>query len=121
MNFAVVDNKVWVRNYQILEAAPSNAKEAREAKQNGGGVAECVEVGPRFVLDPMRIFSGSFRGQTLYQNGDFVSPNARRAEEERLRGKKYEGRKGQEGGRKRRREEIKGSVPRDDVRDVFRR
>jgi len=34
-----------------------------------------VEIGPRFVLQVMRIFDGSFCGSTLYKNGDFVSPN----------------------------------------------
>lgn len=31
--------------------------------------------GPRFVLNPIRMFSGSFGGPTLYQNPTFVSPN----------------------------------------------
>jgi len=34
-----------------------------------------VEIGPRFVLQVMRIFDGSFCGSTLFKNGDFVSPN----------------------------------------------
>jgi len=34
-----------------------------------------VEIGPRFVLQVMRIFDGSFCGSTLYKNGEFVSPN----------------------------------------------
>ena len=36
---------------------------------------ELVEVGPRFVLVPIRIFSGSFGGETLYKNGSYISPN----------------------------------------------
>ena len=121
MNFAVVDGKVWARNYQVLESVPSNAKEAREAKKGGGDLPDAVEVGPRFVLDPIRIFSGSMQGQTVYLNSGFISPNARRAEEEGRRGRKYEGRKGQEGGRKRRRDEVfKMGGGRDEVRDVFR-
>lgn len=36
---------------------------------------ELSEVGPRFVLDLIRIFSGSFGGETLYQNPFYVSPN----------------------------------------------
>ena len=34
-----------------------------------------VEIGPRFVLDIIRIFEGSFGGPTLFLNEDFVSPN----------------------------------------------
>jgi hypothetical protein len=32
-------------------------------------------LGPRFVLNPIRIFEGSFGGSTLYQNPHYVSPN----------------------------------------------
>lgn len=34
-----------------------------------------VEIGPRFVLNVIRIFDGSFGGRTLYENPEFVSPN----------------------------------------------
>lgn len=32
-------------------------------------------LGPRFVLNPIRVFEGSFGGSTLYQNPNYVSPN----------------------------------------------
>jgi hypothetical protein len=32
-------------------------------------------LGPRFVLNPIRMFEGSFGGPTLYQNPNYVSPN----------------------------------------------
>ena len=35
-----------------------------------------VEIGPRFVLDVIRVFEGSFGGPTLFLNGNFISPNA---------------------------------------------
>ena len=31
--------------------------------------------GPRFVLNPIRMFEGSFGGATLYQNPHYISPN----------------------------------------------
>ncbi len=31
--------------------------------------------GPRFVLNLVRIFEGSFGGATLYENPNYVSPN----------------------------------------------
>uniref|UniRef100_A0A453NZ77 Uncharacterized protein n=1 Tax=Aegilops tauschii subsp. strangulata TaxID=200361 RepID=A0A453NZ77_AEGTS len=34
-----------------------------------------VEVGPRFCLNPIKIFGGSFGGPTLYENPFYVSPN----------------------------------------------
>jgi len=34
-----------------------------------------VEIGPRFVLFPIKILQGSFCGATLYENPSFVSPN----------------------------------------------
>jgi hypothetical protein len=40
---------------------------------------QLVEIGPRFVLIPIRIFLGSMGGPTLYQNQAFVTPNAERA------------------------------------------
>jgi ribosome biogenesis protein BRX1 len=36
---------------------------------------QLVEIGPRMVLNPVKIFSGSFSGDTLYANPDYVSPN----------------------------------------------
>ncbi|KAL5021634.1 hypothetical protein ScPMuIL_000789 [Solemya velum] len=57
-SFSIVDNRVWFRNYQILEEDGSLA-----------------EIGPRFVLNPIRMFEGSFIGSTLYQNPHYVSPN----------------------------------------------
>jgi len=38
-----------------------------------------VEIGPRFVLNPIRIFNNSFSGSTLWTNPHYVSPNAKRA------------------------------------------
>ncbi|XWS10600.1 hypothetical protein CRYUN_Cryun38cG0010300 [Craigia yunnanensis] len=46
--FSVVDDHIWFRNYQA---------------------------GPRFCLNPIKIFAGSFEGPTLYENPFSVSPN----------------------------------------------
>ena len=45
-----------------------------------------VEIGPRMVLIPIRIFSGSLGGATLFLNPTFISPN-----EQRSQAKKYKG------------------------------
>lgn len=34
-----------------------------------------IEIGPRFCMNIMRMFKGSFGGPTLYINPEFVSPN----------------------------------------------
>lgn len=77
-----------------------------------------MEIGPRFVLNPIRIFRGSFGGQTLFQNPDFVSPNTIRSMEKREKGLGYEERKYAEKSRKERQSQI--VVPKDPLGDVFR-
>ncbi|XP_050429418.1 ribosome biogenesis protein BRX1 homolog [Adelges cooleyi] len=57
LNFSVLDNRIWFRNYQILD--------------DNGAIAE---IGPRFVLQPIRIFKGSFCGETLWENPLYVTP-----------------------------------------------
>lgn len=59
--FTITDNRIWFRNYQIIEED-----------------AALVEIGPRFVLNLIKIFQGSFGGPTLYQNPHFQSPNSQR-------------------------------------------
>jgi ribosome biogenesis protein BRX1 len=87
--------QIWVRNYQILEEKPETALEAQKLKKQLGAAesTSLVEIGPRFVLEPIRIFRGSFGGQTLYQNPSFVSPNETRAAEKRKQGMTFENRK----------------------------
>ncbi|KAK2583580.1 hypothetical protein KPH14_009524 [Odynerus spinipes] len=55
--FTVLDNRIWFRNFQILT-------------EDGG----LTEIGPRFVLNPVKIFAGSFGGETLWDNPLYVSP-----------------------------------------------
>lgn len=67
--FSIVDKRIWFRNYQILS--------------EDGALSE---IGPRFVMNPVRIFEGSFCGDTLWENPHYVTPasgrkvaNARKA------------------------------------------
>lgn len=55
--FSILDNRIWFRNFQILT--------------EDGALAE---VGPRFVLNPVKIFAGSFGGNVLWDNPNYVSP-----------------------------------------------
>ncbi|XP_072371682.1 ribosome biogenesis protein BRX1 homolog [Scyliorhinus torazame] len=59
--FTITDNRIWFRNYQIIEED-----------------AALVEIGPRFVLNLIKIFQGSFGGPTLYENPTYQSPNMHR-------------------------------------------
>ncbi|KAI5612775.1 ribosome biogenesis protein BRX1-like, partial [Silurus asotus] len=59
--FTIADNRIWFRNFQIIEED-----------------ASLVEIGPRFVLNLIKVFQGSFGGPTLYENPHFQSPNAYR-------------------------------------------
>ncbi|XP_076027886.1 ribosome biogenesis protein BRX1 homolog [Genypterus blacodes] len=61
--FTIADNRIWFRNYQIMEED-----------------AALVEIGPRFVLNLIKIFQGSFGGPTLHENPYFQSPNVHRAQ-----------------------------------------
>jgi ribosome biogenesis protein BRX1 len=120
MAFYYADNKIWVRNYQIVEEQATNAKEAQHAKKLSGQEesTSLVEIGPRFVLNPIRIFRGSFGGQTLFQNPEFVSPNEIRAIEKKRKGQSYEHRKASQRMRKSREEEY--VLPEDPLDTVFR-
>ena len=120
MCFYVADGRIWVRNYQVAESQAASAKEARELKLDGGLDTSLVEIGPRFVLEPMRIFGGSFGGQTLYMNQGFVSPNATRAMEAKGKGKEYANRKGQQKDKKERHEDLASRQPVDPLAGVFR-
>lgn len=115
----VLSSQIWVRHYQILEQEADNALEAHKAKKATGETTSTslVEIGPRFVLNPIRIFRGSFGGQTLFQNEEFVSPNEIRAMEYRRKGRSYEQRKGAESERKERQAHLR--LPEDPLDGIF--
>ncbi|THH27047.1 hypothetical protein EUX98_g7140 [Antrodiella citrinella] len=85
LTFSILDNKIWFRNYQIIEKDP--------LQPNGPPQTSLVEIGPRFVLTPIRIFEGAFGGATVYSNPEFVSPSAVRSALKREKGTKYGQRK----------------------------
>ena len=60
LTFSLLDNKIWFRNFQIVEKDP--------LKPSGPPQTSLVEIGPRFVLTPIRIFEGSFGGPTVFEN-----------------------------------------------------
>lgn len=94
--------------------------EAHKSKKLSGltSATSLIEIGPRFVLNPIRIFRGSFGGQTLFQNPDFVSPNEQRAMEKGQKGERYEEREQAERKRKERKDQL--VLSEDPLASVFR-
>lgn len=101
LSFTLADGKVWFRNFQISENQPSSTtaataddeetKAAKKTASSGKGHTELslIEIGPRFVLTPIVILEGAFGGPVIYENKEFVSPNAVRAELRNRRANKY--------------------------------
>ena len=94
MGFTIADGKIWIRCFQISEAAVSKSEKSTEDGVNGSSTAiqkpskgrpgdtkiSLVEIGPRFVLTPIVILESSFGGPVIYENKEFVSPNQIRSE-----------------------------------------
>ncbi|TNY18774.1 putative ribosomal large subunit assembly and maintenance-related protein [Rhodotorula diobovata] len=107
INFSIVDGKIWFRNYQILDTpsadalakstsstqALTDAQARKVAQKEGMPHLSLSEVGPRFVLNPVKIFEGSFNGACLYENKEFIPSSQRFASAKLARAVKYRGRK----------------------------
>lgn len=113
LSFFIADGRVWFRNYQIV-FKPAEV----EAGKQGKDEPILVEIGPRFVLNPIRIFSGSLTGTTLWENPTYVSPNKVRSDIKRKRSTKYVERVKSKKARKEK-EEI-DRVPEDELSGVFK-
>jgi len=153
MSFSVLDGKVWIRNFQIVENhdptavaddAPDRKAEVDEQEKqlvtargatgaddkkkkkqrkalnkHGRPDPKLVEIGPRMVLTPIKIFEGSFGGATLFDNPEYISPNAMRHAVRRQKGQRYAERTGDKLALQEKRERYK---PREDAlstRNVF--
>ncbi|KAG0577517.1 hypothetical protein KC19_5G162400 [Ceratodon purpureus] len=85
--FSFLDNHIWFRNYQISvphQSATNKIDRAALEKMT------LVEAGPRFAMNPIKIFSGSFGGQTLFENPFYISPNAERSLDKKKKAGKYQ-------------------------------
>eukprot|EP01105_Mastigella_eilhardi_P006037 TRINITY_DN17651_c0_g1_i1.p1 TRINITY_DN17651_c0_g1~~TRINITY_DN17651_c0_g1_i1.p1 ORF type:complete len:366 (+),score=120.48 TRINITY_DN17651_c0_g1_i1:104-1099(+) len=74
--FSIHDDRVWFRNYQITESLEDQA--AGDAPKSRLNNMSLVEIGPRFCLNPVKLFDGSFQGKTLWKNANYVSPHLER-------------------------------------------
>ncbi|KAL8203997.1 UNVERIFIED_CONTAM: Ribosome biogenesis protein BRX1 [Gekko kuhli] len=100
--FSIVDHRIWFRNYQIVEED-----------------ATLVEIGPRFVLNLIKIFQGSFGGQTLYENPNYQSPNMHRRAIRLATAAKFKEKQQMKELQKVKRKEEKTLVPEDPTEAVF--
>eukprot|EP00732_Lithocolla_globosa_P005110 Lithocolla_globosa_v1_NODE_5071_length_1309_cov_356.782297.p1 type:complete len:339 gc:universal NODE_5071_length_1309_cov_356.782297:130-1146(+) len=107
LSFSIVDNRIWFRNFEIKD------------KTVGLNLSETnlVEIGPRFVMTPIRIFQGSFGGPTLYQNDHYVSPNEVRRQQRAEDSSKYASRKHSEKNAEQRKKD--NVLPEDELDTVF--
>ncbi|KAJ1679038.1 Ribosome biogenesis protein brx1 [Spiromyces aspiralis] len=113
LSFTVADNRIWIRNFQIIENGAAKVVIDEEDKSG----MSLVEIGPRFVLNPIRIFEGSFGGPTVYQNPDFISPSTVRAAINANRAMRYNTRADAQLLRK---EKLRGAkLPEDPLNKVF--
>jgi len=110
LSFMILDNRIWFRNYQISFS---------QAVENGKGPGDMllVEVGPRFVLNPIKIFAGSFGGAMVWENSAYVSPNISRKEVLKRKSVKYSGKVASKTERKQYEEENR--LPLDELADTF--
>ena len=75
LGFYWLQGRVWLRNYQASWPAGRDGAQGRLGAA-GAEPPTLLEVGPRMVLHPIRVFAGAFRGAVLWSNPDYVSPNA---------------------------------------------
>jgi len=79
LTFSILDNKIWFRNFQVCYTfhviilfvdyiSPQQILEKDPLQPNGPPQTSLVEIGPRFVLTPIRIFEGAFGGAVVYSN-----------------------------------------------------
>eukprot|EP00914_Ancora_sagittata_P027858 GHVO01054526.1.p1 GENE.GHVO01054526.1~~GHVO01054526.1.p1 ORF type:complete len:342 (+),score=69.32 GHVO01054526.1:203-1228(+) len=80
-HFAVLDGKIWFRHYQI---SPDTLEDANDPSKT-----ILTEIGPRFVIDPMRVFSGAFGGKTLWKNEEYITPMKFRQQARQADAKRY--------------------------------
>lgn len=114
ISFYYLDNRIWFRHYQIVHKKTSHAENNHSEKN----LPELYEIGPRFVLDPIRIFQGCMEGSTLYENPSYISPNQVRRVQKLQLGYKQRAKLERKEAQKIRREENRLSS--DPVEDMFR-
>jgi ribosome biogenesis protein BRX1 len=109
MSFYILDNKIWFRHYQISPELPADMNDPEKQ--------QLTEIGPRFVLDPVRALAGSFCGQTIYSNNMFLTPTAQRIQTKKALQSPYVAKLQHRMERKQKIEDLK--LPEDPMDEVF--
>ena len=104
-SFTWADGRIWFRNYQIVESKEDSS-------------ISLVEIGPRFVLQIVRIFDGSFGGSTLYENSEFKTAQQKKIMARAAASDGYKAR--QEAISNRQEKVILNQLPKDPLEDVFK-
>eukprot|EP01125_Pyxidicula_operculata_P007186 TRINITY_DN2440_c0_g1_i1.p1 TRINITY_DN2440_c0_g1~~TRINITY_DN2440_c0_g1_i1.p1 ORF type:complete len:342 (+),score=69.80 TRINITY_DN2440_c0_g1_i1:44-1027(+) len=81
--FYYYEDRVWFRNYQIAEEYIPDLIGKKKTED------ALIEIGPRFVMNPIKILSSGFSGSILYENPNFISPNKVRQIQRNQRSHKY--------------------------------
>ncbi|CAH8864527.1 unnamed protein product [Trichobilharzia szidati] len=100
--FVNFNDRIWFRVYQIAEESGA-----------------LVEVGPRFSLNPIRIFAGSFSGAVLYSNPKYISPNIIRSTLLSKKQNRYIERTHDKMESRKRKKEMKQIFPVDELDEIF--
>ncbi|WFD00800.1 Ribosome biogenesis protein brx1 [Malassezia yamatoensis] len=121
LTFSILDNKIWFRNFQIIEKDPGANAAAEALAETSGSSGKSkyaskkqsleptlVEIGPRMVMTPIRIFEGSFGGPTLFDNPEYISPAALRRATKHQKGTAYTDRVLQTQSARAKRDRLKG-------------
>jgi len=108
-SFFYSDKKIYFRHYEVAPHSPDDLNDPE--KQH------LTEIGPRFVLDPIRILSGAFQGECIYENAGYMSPTALRIQAKAVLGSKYIQRQAVKTGRENYKE--KHQMEEDELMEVF--
>ncbi|KAI9591570.1 Brix domain-containing protein [Syncephalis fuscata] len=114
ISFSIVDGRLWFRNYQIIDKDSEVVSTTIKGEEKK---TQLVEVGPRFVLQPIKIFAGGFGGAVVWENPRYISPNQVRAALIQRRAHKYVDKRVQLLEREERSTNTK--LPADPVEEVF--
>ena len=115
MSFFFLDGRIWIRNCQISERGHDEHEAEKFAKR--GHEPQLTEIGPRLVLEIIRIFDNSFMGKTLYENPNYISPaKSRSLVKKKSSGSYAKRQKALEELHKRQEERV---MPEDELADVF--
>ena len=73
-SFKHLNDRIWFRNYQIMNGDDDKFTEVDQIDN-----MNLVEIGPRFSMKPIKILSGCFRGETIWQNAQYMTPTVTRS------------------------------------------